>query len=393
LEMLEDRVVPATLHVGSSAGEYATIQLAVTAAHSNDTIKVDPGTYSEQVTIDDIGHSRDNLTLEGSGQNSTFIKAPAVLTGHHAIIDVSAAQNATIDAFTIAGPASTANSGGSLYGIRIDGGGSATITHNHITDIEDTPFNGVQEGIAIDVGRASEGQTGSATISHNTIDNYQKGGIVVSNTGSSAEIDHNEVVGAGPTALIAQNGIQISSGATAQVSHNDISGNIYTPQTVVSTGILLFSPGAVTLDHNTLTNNDVGIYSFGATAPDIDHNQITGSTFNGIVLDTTTGAQVNHNTTDNNGFGDNTGNPTGDGGIALFNSTNNTVDHNESSNNKGDGIFADSASTGNVFDHNQMAGNTNFDAEDLSIGSGTAGTGNTWSKNHGKTSNPPGLVS
>jgi parallel beta-helix repeat protein len=390
--MLENRLVLSTLHVGSSPGEFSTIQAAVTAAHSNDTIQVDPGTYIEQVKIDDTGHPRDNLKLDGSGQNSTFIKAPAVLTSPNAIVEVSGAQNVTINGFTITGPASSANSGGSLYGIRIDGGGSATITQNHITAIEDTPFDGVQEGIAIDVGRASEGQTGSATISYNTIDNYQKGGIVVSNTGSSAVIDHNVVVGAGPTALIAQNGIQISSGATAQVSNNDISGNVYTPQTVVSTGILLFNPGAVTLDHNTLSNNDVGIYSFGATGPDIDHNQVTGSTFDGIILDTTTGAQVSHNTTDNNGFGDHTSNTTGDGGIALFNSTNNTIDHNESANNKGDGIFADSASTGNVFDHNQLSGNSNFDAEDQSTGSGTGGTGNTWSHNHGTTSNHAGLV-
>ncbi len=393
LEALEGRLVPSTLHVGSSPREYSTIQAAVNAARPNDTIKVDPGTYQEQVTI-----NKDGIKLEGSGQDSTFIEAPAVLTGFHAVVEVSGAQNVTLDGFTIEGPASTANSGGSLYGIRIDGGGSATITRNHITKIEDTPFDGVQEGIAIDVGRASEGQTGSATISDNTIDNYQKGGIVVSNAGSSAEIDHNVVVGAGPTPLIAQNGIEIADGATADVSHNDISGNVYTPQTAASTGILLYSPGTVTLDHNTLSNNDVGIYSYGATGPDIDHNQVTGSTFDGIILDTTTGAQVSHNTTDDNGFGDNTGNPTGDGGIALFNSpggvsTGNTIDHNESSGNKGDGIFVDSASTSNVFDQNQLSGNTNLDAEDLSTGSGTAGTGNTWTHNHGKTSNPHGLVS
>lgn len=385
--MLENRLVPSTLRVGSNE-HFHSIQDAVNAAHSNDTIKVAPGTYQEQVVI---GSGKDGIRLVGSGQNSTNIMAPALLTGAHAVVEVSGAQNVTIQDFTIEGPASTGNSGGSLYGIRIDGAGSATIMQNHVTKIEDTPFDGVQEGIAIDVGRASEGQTGSAIISHNTIDNYQKGGIVVSNTGSSAEIDHNTVVGAGPTALLAQNGIQISSGAAAQVSQNTISGNEYTPQTGASTGILLFAPGAVTIDHNTLSNNDVGVYSFGATGPDIDHNKVTGSTFTGIILDTTTGAAVSDNATDNNGFGDNTGNPTGDAGIALFNSTNNTIDHNESAKNKGDGIFVDSASTGNVFDHNQLKGNSNFDAEDLSTGSGTAGTGNTWIKNNGKISNPPGL--
>jgi parallel beta-helix repeat protein len=378
LEILENRLVPSTLHVGSNK-QFHTIQDAVNAAHSNDTIKVAPGTYQEQVVI---GSGKDGIRLAGSGQNAT-IKAPAVLTGAHAVVQVSGAQNVTIQGFTIEGPASTSNSGGNLYGVRIDGGGSATVMHNHITKIHNTPFNGVQEGIAIVVGQASASQTGSAVISHNTIDNYQKGGIVVSNTGSSAAIEHNTIVGAGPTALLAQNGIQISSGATAHVTRNSISGNQYAPQTAAATGILLFSPGAVTIDHNTLSNNDVGIYSIAATALDIDHNKVTASTFIGILLDTTTGARVSDNTTDK----------AGDAGIALLNSTNNTIDHNESANNDGDGIFVDSASTGNVFDRNRLTGNGNFDAEDLSTGSGTAGTGNTWTKNKGKTSSPPGLVS
>jgi nitrous oxidase accessory protein NosD len=385
--MLENRLVLSTLHVGSSPSEYHTIQAAVTAAHSNDTITVDPGTYTEQVIIDDTGHSRDNIKLDGSGQNSTFIEAPVVLTGLHAVVQVSTAQNVTIDNFTIEGPGNGANSGGNLYGIRVDGGGSATITQNHITAIEDTPFDGVQEGIAIDVGRARDGTTGTATISHNIIDNYQKGGILVDNAGSSAEIDHNMIIGAGPTTLIAQNGIQISRGATADVNHNAISGNEYTPAPE-ATGILLFMPGTVTLEQNALSNNDYGIYSLMATGVEIDHNMIEGSTLNGIVLDTTTGAQVNYNTTDHNGSG-----KPGDGGIALFNSTNNTIDQNESSSNNGDGMFADSGSTGNVFDHNQLADNTNFDAKDQSTGSGTAGTGNTWTQNHGATSISPGLVS
>ena len=36
------------------------------------------------------------------------------------------------------------------------------------------------------------------------------------------------------------------------------------------------------------------------------------------------------------------------------------------------------------------------DAQDMTTGAGTDGTdgtGNTWTQNHGKTSNPPGLVS
>jgi parallel beta-helix repeat protein len=353
---------------------------------------VDAGTYPEQVKISQNTNNvrLDNLKLKGADQAS-IITLPTAFAGSQTtiIVEISGAQNVRIDGFTIEGPGNGTGSIG--YGIEVDQGGSAIITNNHITHIRDNPFSGDQNGVGIEVGRASTFQTGTATIDHNTIDDYQKGGIVVSNTGSSADIENNTVIGAGPTALIAQNGIQVSDGAAAEVSYNKISGNVYTLQTVVSTGILLFNPGAVTVDHNTVSKNDVGVYSFGATSPNINHNEITRNTFNGIILDTTTGAQVKYNLTNNNGFGDLTGNPTGDGGIALFNSKNNTVDHNTSNNNKGDGVFVDSASTGNVFTYNHLNSNSIFDAEDQSVGHGTAGTGNFWDDNRGTKSSPPGL--
>jgi len=142
LEVLENRLVPSTLHVGSSPGEFTTIQAAVNAAHSNDTILVDPGTYTEQVIINNTGHARDNLKLVGSGQNSTFINAPSLsnMTGFHAIVEVENTQNVAIKNFTIEGPSSAASSA-QFYGIRVDNG-SAIIVSNHITKIEDTPSCG-----------------------------------------------------------------------------------------------------------------------------------------------------------------------------------------------------------------------------------------------------------
>lgn len=389
LEVLENRLVPSTLHVGSHPGEYHTIQAAVNAAHSNDTIRVDPGTYTEQVVINNNGHARDNLKLEGSSAHSTFIQAPALatMTGHHAIVEVENAQNVTIDGFTIEGPSSAANSGGNFYGIRIDDG-SATIENNHITKIEDTPFGGAQEGVAILVGRAADGTTGTAIISQNFIDQYQKGGIVVDNIGSSAEIDHNTIIGQGPTALNTQNGVQISRGATADVSNNRISDNEYTGGGDVGTGVFLFQAGTVRVDQNTLSHNDVGIYDQGSDNVVIEYNQISRNTFNGILLVSTSGAQIDYNTTDRNGSGN-----SGDGGIALYNSTNNIIASNTSNHNNGDGIFVDSTSTGNTFSQNRLRGNSQFDAEDQSTGTGTAGTGNSWTNNRGQTSNPPGLVS
>lgn len=350
------RANAATLTVGCPGSTYPTIQAAVTAAHPGDTILVCPGTYVEQVTIP---AGKNNLTLRSKVPLAAIIKAPAVMLFPKAIVRVNGARNVAILAFTITGP------GGSgcdslEYGVRVDGGGSALIRDNHITEIRDNPFSGCQNGVGILVGRFAEGQTGSAVIQNNHIDNYQKGGIVVSNTGSSASVSDNEVKGVGPTALIAQNGIQISSGARANVEENEVSDNIYTPQTVVSTGILLFGPGSVNIEENKVSRNDVNIYAFNSPGPVIRGNRVSDGTFDGIDLtDGTTNAIVSHNRSRNNGF---------------------------------DGIFIDATSTNNTITHNRMHGNGVFDAEDDSVGSRSCGTANTWTHNICDTDNKGGCL-
>ena len=87
--------------------------------------------------------------------------------------------------------------------MRIDGAASAIMRDNHITEIRPQPgFQRLPERIAVLVGRraTARGPTGYGTawITHNLIDEYQKGGIVVDNVGSFATIDHNEIVGPGP---------------------------------------------------------------------------------------------------------------------------------------------------------------------------------------------------
>ena len=85
------------------------------------------------------------------------------------------------------------------------------MTNSHVHNIGDLPFNGAQHGLAIyfatvDTGNASTQPTcttGSTTgtISGNTVDSYQKGGIIAACTGTNVEITNNTVIGAGPVAL------------------------------------------------------------------------------------------------------------------------------------------------------------------------------------------------
>lgn len=388
---------------GSSCAhpDYPTIQAAVDAAAPGDRINVCAGTYVEQVII-----PKDNIQLRSVGAWKAVIQAPPVMLPPKAIVLVSGAHDVTILAFTITGPG-----GGPCdfleYGVRVDNGGSANILGNHITQIRDEPFSGCQNGVAVQVGRQREGTTGSARIIGNVIDNYQKNGPTVDNVGSYAEIAHNRILGGGPTDVTAQNGVQVSRGATANVHHNFVSGNIYTPQAVEATGILLYQSGVVATEHNSVSANDGDIYMYqaaaGSTTP---YNLVRASTFDGITLDFAPGNQVaNNKTTQNGGPGiglyddsrnnilqNNVVDGNSDSGILLDVASNNTVAQNEVMNNGTagpdvtDGIRVNSASTGNTIQHNQLRNNVTHDCHD-----NTLVPLNSWVDNHGGTSFPAGL--
>jgi parallel beta-helix repeat protein len=391
---------------------YSTIQAAVTAAAPGDRINVCAGTYIEQVTIP---AGKDNLELRSVGHWQAVIRAPPMMVDPKAIVRVSGSQNVTILAFTITGPG-----GGPCdslrFGVLVDNVASANILGNHITDIRDAPppptVSGCQNGLAVLVGRASQGTTGSARIIGNVIERYQKNGPTIDNAGSTAEIAHNRILGVGPTATIAQNGVQVSRGATADIQHNFISGHIFTLPTFASTGVLLFDSGRVVTEHNTLSTNDVGSYVIEPRSmTTTSYNLVQTSTFDGIALETATGAQVAHNkTSDNTGPGiglyassqnntlhNNQVKDNADSGIVLDDGDNNTLANNQVMNNGAgsgdttDGIRVNPASTGNTIQKNELRNNITHDCHDDSAGTGTALTANFWLDNHGGTENRPGL--
>jgi hypothetical protein len=182
---------------------------------------------------------------------------------------------------------------------------------------------------------------------HNLIDNYQKGGVVVDgqmppNTGpaSHAEVAYNEIDGIGPTVLNAQNGIQISRGAVANVHHNVVKDNIYLPLAFTAEEILIFqvSSSQITVHHN-----------------DVFHN--------------------------------------GDG-IALIDSQNIEVGWNRSHDQVlYDGLFADTDSMNNRIEYNKLTDNPEFDCDDVSAGpyNAPAMVANPWIQDLGHTENRPGL--
>jgi len=78
-----------------------------------------------------------------------------------------------------------------------------------------------------------------------------------------ATITNNNVAGDGPITHIAQNGIQISDGATAKITGNSVSGNYYTPATYVACGLLFYQAAGVKQQANNLFANEVNLCNVG----------------------------------------------------------------------------------------------------------------------------------
>lgn len=319
------------------------IQTAIDFSVGGETVFVDPGTYVEQLVI------TKDIVLQATAPG-VIVKAPAVLTeffvssgpnNNYPIVYVNNTANASVIGFTIDGD----GNGNSNY--RFDGiayyNAGGTIQGNTILNIINTPFSGSQHGVGIFV-YATDGGPHNIIIDDNVIENYQKNGMTVSGNGITAEITNNVVTGAGPTAIIAQNGIQVSGGADALVQGNTVTGNVYTPQNWVSTGVLFFGPGDVEIVDNHLGGNDVNAYITGAGSATVTGNTILNGIWDGVWIDSSGPTTISDNSFSGNAEG-----------VGLWNMTNMSAVH----------------INGNIFAGNGV-GVANYDAEDVDA------TGNFW---------------
>jgi hypothetical protein len=244
------------LDTGCDHPGFNTIQAAVTGSNPGDTIIVCPGGYPEQVTVNK------DLTLTGS---SATIQAPGSLAGDLNIVDVTAGATVTMSDFTVAGPGSSGCN--SIHtGIAVLGGATLHLSDTTVRNVRDTPFSGCQNGEGIRVGTPRYSDTpavGHATIDNVVVTGYQKNGIVVAGAGSSAQVTNSTTVGAGKTALIGQNGVEVVDGATATVATNVIKGDYYTPRDVTACGLLIINAAGVQASGNTYINDEKNQCNFG----------------------------------------------------------------------------------------------------------------------------------
>jgi len=163
-----------------------------------------------------------------------------------------------------------------LRGIMFDGA-SGSITHNTVAGVNQGA-SGCQEGNGVEVRNAPfngfdcnlnigdcHPDTQTVEISHNTITDWQKTGIVA-NGDVDVDIHHNTLSESATQANLAANTIQLGFGALGTVKLNNLEGNQWfgcdlATSNFVASGILVFDADAVTVNENHVTgNSNVGLF-------------------------------------------------------------------------------------------------------------------------------------
>jgi VCBS repeat-containing protein len=293
-------------------GSYGTIQEAVNASSNGNKIVIGAGTYVEQVVVNGkaltiealdgaILSAPDTLSLSyvnsASGTPNKYALIAAINGANVTIknLDVDGrGQGDDVGAGGFEGVAFFNSSGafldGSIVGIR-DGGPSGSLT-------------GVQRGNGV-VAFVTDGQPHAVEIGGTNIQGFQKTGIVAYGSTLTVNLHDNVVTGAGATSHIAQNGIQVSGGATGSIDGNTISSIGWTGSHYSTTAILVYNAEAIQITGNHITMEGSTTYPLGISLTNSNAAVVTGNDIHnaawGIVQDGAFAVAASHsdNTYDN----------------------------------------------------------------------------------------------
>lgn len=262
-----------TVEVGSCVVglvQFSTIQSAVNASPSGTIIKVCPGSYGEQVSINK------RITLQGvaSGTADEAVIVPPsggliqnatdVDTGSPLAVQILVVSPATV---TIADLTVDAT-GNNVTGCGLDVIGilfqSASGTVNHAAvrnQALDPADNGCQSGEGIYVQTAS-GLTSVVAVENTSVHGYQKNGITGNDLGTTLTVTANDIQGQGPTMGAAENGVQLAFGAGGSVTSNLVIDDIYSGPIYGASGILLYDSlesAGIKVNNNTVGNTQLAV--------------------------------------------------------------------------------------------------------------------------------------
>ena len=297
----DDVLCDGTTDAAYSAGvapacAFETVQKGIDEVDAAGSVFIGDGTFVEQIEIDK------NLSLIGNGP-ATAIESPPVLTKsfisaaktNKPIIWVHDADDVVLENFVVDG-AGLGNANARFTGVAYHNAGGLIDTLE-IRDCSNTPISGAQHGVGI-YGVVDDGTPRHIDTFDCTILGYQKNGMAFNGDDLSVEVAANDVTGVGPTAVIAQNGIQVSRGATGIVRDNIVRDNWCTHPTAGCTheptatatadgagGILLYAAGdGVEVRDNTVEDNQYSIWSVASVRVDIIGNEVSGEEGIGIAI-------------------------------------------------------------------------------------------------------------
>jgi hypothetical protein len=419
------RCVPShTINSSCTATDYLTIQAAVNAANSGDTILVAPGTYHETVTIDETGHSRDHLSLLGA-QAGNDARADRHDSTKESIVDATGKGNSAIivevlavviDGFTVQG-----GTQGNATGIDLKGTCSTNTTPANGGIVVNNILTNNATGVSLNSEGCGTANTWpppagaflvGALVEHNLFKNNNAGppssgpGNGVYTTGvQHAIITENAFYGNKTSALGMNNADDVTimnntsekdgsfvifTGTTNAVFSNNRGEDFGAKGVLPGAGdaAVAIGPGNqyLVISDNCLEegkapiSNGIAFTSiFGPGTPNtniyVKNNRIKCFPGTGILAEVTEFVPALPPPT-------------------LGTLTNSLILGNEVEDNGLDGIYLDGAvpfNAGNQLFDNEAEGNHRFDCHDDTTGPGTANTANTWFHNTGNLMYPTGL--
>ena len=327
----DDKPVVSTPGQNCNKPGYNTIQDAINASAPGDTIRVCAGNYSGAIVDRVVNISGDNGAIIDSGPFSHPGVFRAAFQFNMAQLATRPGSGATIQGFTILGA---------------------------------TQFTGVDDGM-LDFGVFSRG-TDNVTVYRNSFSDLLQ--AVTDWNGTNWDISFNDIAdpwtrcGGGIGILVG--GFDGTTAVTGNsIAHNDVHGTLQVSPTdcggYSGTGIVLFSdhrfgrPGALTVTDTTVEKNDVDLASDTPGVVDVTDLELTVAGSTAPVI------------------------------------TGNLISKNHLGGAPGYGIVVSEGSQNNLLEHNHVTGATVFSCEDDSVGTGTAGTANTWDKNKGDSPSLP----
>lgn len=365
----------------STTPTHSTIQAGVNAAAPGDTVKVCPGTYTENVTVDKA------LILNGakSGVNGTRVVNPATESIVHSAdpsqpIFMLTANGITLNGFFIEGNSNNAGiqtspmfSGyqilnnivrDNVFGIYLHGNGAATtLVRRNLLDGNNRPGSAQGNGIYSDQGALG------ITVLANSFRNHINTGIVFATAGTQQEsiiIQNNRSLNDNTFVALfdVQNAQVVANQTNDNIDGDDFGSTIFVGGD--ADGILIQRNVLVNPGFAGIAIRDTLQIFTGAANVNVVGNTVTGAEGSGIdvTADDFAAVSARNNTLRNNGVG-------------TFAPR--------------DGIFFGSLTNGNQIRSNTASGNGNLDCEDDSSGPGTSGTANTWTSNNGVTDDPNGI--